>query len=285
MNAKNNKDCYLYKRIYIGFDLDSEHKVKIARCCVNKEQTYKKWDYKTFLSGNINVLEEFKNIVNNKVEPTRYCCSCTSEDCKFPSWDEIEEFQVSLFTACNAKCSFCFRKNFFNKNSYFLEKQIYLKVINSLKGQGKGIYLTDEGEPFMLLKEMKKWFKELKEDDFTHVSIKTNGILIDDEMIEILKNCKIHVDVGISLNAPNRQLYKEIMGVDAFDKVISNINKLYDAHLFYCVTVVYHEGLFGHLHEFEGLLKCPIKLSVRDGDQRCLTKELKEFENKPGFIF
>lgn len=284
MKITNYKDCFNYDKIYIGVDVGSEHKIKIARCCINRDQIYKKWDYNDFLNGNINVIEEFKNVVNNKIEPTR-CWDCTSEVCNFPSWDEIGEFQVALFTACNAKCKFCFRKNFFDKNNFFLEKQIYLKTINSLKGQGKGIYLTNEGEPFILLKEMKEWFKELKEYDFTHVAINTNGTLIDNEMIEILKNCKVPIYLGISLNAPNRQLYKEIMGIDAFDKVISNINKLYDANLsWFYATVVYNEALFGHLHEFEGLLKCPIKIDVKDGDPRYFTEEYKLFKNKSGFF-
>lgn len=268
------EECYNYDQIVIGFNYVNND-IIISRCCINKNQIYKIFKYEELPS--LDIIKELKNIVESGTEPIQrnICYECKSDRCEFPSnkWEEINGIQLSVFSGCNAKCNFCHNPKAYKGNQLVVEKNVYMKTLYELKGKGfKKLTLTDCGEPLLLVKEMKDFFKSLKPGDFDVVFFNTNGILIDDEFIEIFKNCPVEICINVSLNAPNRELYKEIMGVDAFDKVVKNIDKLYD--FLYSVSIVYQSKLFNTLDNIKDVVKrTKVVFRLQNCDPTLFSKE------------
>lgn len=247
-------NCYEYNGFDIIYNVSNllgekfKNKVLICRCCYFHEIIYKMYDFEEFI--NIDVFQEVQNIINNKEKPINGTNYCKRYNCFCGLPKKIENLRISLYTRCNAKCEFCSIKGF-TTNS--LEKELYFKTLYSLKGKIKKLYLTDCGEPFLPLKEMKEFLKSLKKGDFEELRFITNGTLIDDELIETIKN--YHVNINISLNATNKEDYKKIVGLDCFDKVVSNIKKLNKIGVYPSVSFVYYEPLFGKLYTLKEELK------------------------------
>lgn len=279
----NNKECWAYKTIFVGFDfLEPDTPIVISRCCAATKNIYKKFDYTEL--ENIDFLNEVKDAANNVKKPF-YVCNKNQEPCDFETWDKISLVQVSLLTDCMASCEFCHRNPLHIPRDNKKEANAYFKFLNQLKCQGKGLVLTNAGEPLVLLKDHKEFFKSLKNGDFTEIILTTNGILIDDELIDIIKSSHIPFDINVSLNAPNKELYKEIVGIDAFDKVVENINKMYEFELNVTASMVYYEKLFGKLIDFENIVKCNKKIILKDSNTKYCTEEYNMFHNKKGWDF
>lgn len=133
-------------------------------------------------------------------------------------------FELDMTNICNHRCPWCF--GFYdrdNKDSLSLQeaKDIILQI---KEFGGRGLTFTGGGEPLCNPYTIKavEYAKNIGLD----MGFITNGMLIDDEISEILlKNCTW---IRISLDAATSAMFRLTHGMDgkAFDKVVDNIRLL-----------------------------------------------------------
>ena len=132
---------------------------------------------------------------------------------------------------CNIRCIFCCatstRKYLTQEVSKKL-KEIYFKLLDKISQCNFSILeTTGMGEPFFYKNDFYNFLKNIpKKSKLRKINIITNGLLIDDDFIEITKNSKLQYGINFSINGWDRESYKYFMGVDGFDKAFKNIEKL-----------------------------------------------------------
>lgn len=145
---------------------------------------------------------------------------------------------------CNLRCTYCFeesmhagcmptlaeiRQNFSEFLSTGKFEKFVIELITINRDLGRDTDITFHGgEPMLIGTDLlRKAFEIVKNYDGTSISMQSNGTLINDEMVELLK--KYHVRVGISIDGPKEmhdqyRLNKAHKG--SFDLVFNNILKL-----------------------------------------------------------
>lgn len=153
--------------------------------------------------------------------------------------DKVEEMKEGKFPApvfvqwdltnrCNLDCSFCFYHLY--KLSDWKEKDtisldVALCTLNNLKEMGvKAIEFTGGGEP-LLHPNFKDIVTRAKDLGF-ECSLVTNGILLTDEIIELIKDFEW---IRISIDASAPETYEKVKRVNPhiFDKLLMNITRLF----------------------------------------------------------
>ena len=139
-----------------------------------------------------------------------------------PLSDTLELF---ISESCNAKCKFCYRgDNVYPHRDKVLSTSEFEQLINDFADlNGQNLVITGGLEPLLShsLLDILKTGIERK----LNVNLYTNGIALgEDNSIteQIMKIPKVRV----SLNASNRENYKEILGVDKFAQVTENLRQL-----------------------------------------------------------
>ncbi len=157
--------------------------------------------------------EKVKNIIDKKQPDLSYPISV----------------ELTLTNECNLACKYCSDRELRKRQG--IREHMELETIKNLfddlsMGGTKGIVLEGGGEPTMY-----QWFNEVVEcasDVGLAVGLITNGTKTMDE--SLLKKFEW---VRVSLDASTSEEYREIKGVDMFEKVMSNISEYAD----HCKTV------------------------------------------------
>lgn len=132
-------------------------------------------------------------------------------------------------TVCNLRCRFCTHPRL-NLKGEMISPQMWDLIIAEIKElysrfprkRPKIIY-GGMGEPLLnpqFLEHLRNIRQELPK---ARIQIDTNGVVLDAEKTEALVRERLVDIISISLNAPNRELYKKLMLRDKFDTVIKNI--------------------------------------------------------------
>ena len=125
--------------------------------------------------------------------------------------------EIDPSNACPADCSFCMFQDYIKSARVHLKWDLYLKLIYELKHlEIKSITFTGGGEPLANPK-----FNEMVQvahDLGFEIGLVTNGILL-----EMLKKPEYFKFIRVSLDASDAEMYTKVKGVDAFDRVIKNI--------------------------------------------------------------
>lgn len=133
---------------------------------------------------------------------------------------------IELTNACNHACVFCQNPKM-NRKIGRLPLDVFEKFVKSSIEYGLeeiGLYST--GEPFMV-KNLHEYIKLSKKHGIKRVYISTNGALSSLE--KILKCHSAGLDsIKFSINAAKKESYKLIHGYDEFDKVIKNVEDIYN---------------------------------------------------------
>lgn len=154
------------------------------------------------------------------------CHGYCSEECA--NWEEydgsgvpevnIERFEISRSTMCNARCVFCFQANYSQAVPEVIIEEWRRDYLPKIKQVAFG-----GGEPLVVAQDLIKEVVEKRPD--AKIALVTNGILLD-KVIPF----KDHISgINISMNAGSREVYQKVLKVDAFDKVIANLKKLREA--------------------------------------------------------
>ncbi len=150
---------------------------------------------------------------------------------KTKSWDTTLSYSPPMIsipygTECNAFCTFCQRQTNLELIPNDHSLPLVIKSMKKFLQLSSSIYLSDWGEPGVakyfprVISKLNSFMKE----DIT-VGFATNCTKLTKSMTNILYDGKPRFLI-ISLNASNRKDYFEIMGIDAFEIIISNIKYL-----------------------------------------------------------
>lgn len=133
---------------------------------------------------------------------------------------------IELSNICNHSCIFCANSKMTRKKSYIDENFInkILKEAYVLGTREVGFYLT--GEP-LVNKKLELYIKTAKEIGYEYVYITTNGSLLDKHRTKSLVESGID-SIKFSINAGTKESYRFIHGKDDFEKVINNLQYLYN---------------------------------------------------------
>lgn len=158
------------------------------------------------------------------------CEGCFNlEDSEWNTENYINNIYISHWSHCNCKCFYCALeedRRIQNKPKPYKLMPILkdMKEKNILRSGGY-ISLTG-GEP-TVLKEFDNILKFFYGIDLKTIVVNSSGIKYNRELAHGIKLGKI--ELTISIDSADKNLYKKIKRVDAFDKVIGNIKK-YIAH-------------------------------------------------------
>lgn len=234
--------CWSFDEVYITFDVLKE-KVHVCKCCLKRhsplgEYTLEEWE-------KINILSEIKKYENKFPSDMSIIKGyCPVKVCYTDKKIEIKQVQVSLDFQCNLKCLFCgtrFERDILLSKPQYLKKlkNAYFNTLYQLKGHSLILKLTDGGEPFFWKKETENFLNSLQKGDFSRIFFATNATFFSEKFIsEVLEPHKDILEMIVSLNAWNKESYKNIMGFDFFDKVIQSINILKSKNFNFYVSFV-----------------------------------------------
>jgi TDP-4-amino-4,6-dideoxy-D-glucose deaminase len=159
----------------------------------------------------------FIRVLNDLVEERGRTLKIIRKEKPFPLTKLMELF---ISESCNANCRFCYRNGGIYSGQKVLSNAEFVNIINEFADlQGEYLDISGGLEPLLgpaILDVLRTGIeRNLK------VSLYTNGIALDkpgllDYLLRIDK-------VRISLNAYDRENYRDIIGVDQFDKVKDNI--------------------------------------------------------------
>ncbi|MCI8814672.1 MAG: radical SAM protein [Lachnospiraceae bacterium] len=133
---------------------------------------------------------------------------------------------VELTNRCNHACVFCAHKKM-HRSFRNCDKKLMTDIIQQAYELGTreiGFYLT--GEPF-LNKDLEYYVGLCKRIGFEYIYITTNGVLAKKERVKNLWELGLS-SLKFSINAATRKTYQFIHGRDDFDKVMKNINDIYE---------------------------------------------------------
>lgn len=143
-------------------------------------------------------------------------------------------YTLYLTNDCNLRCKYCYEGN--NKKNTYLSNTILertLDYIVKLAGDDEKINLVLlGGEPLMNKKVFFKLFdlintKYIFYKDKFQFEMTTNGILLDEEIMDIIQLYNIELSISIDGDRYSHNINRSsINGKDMFDVIIENIKKL-----------------------------------------------------------
>ena len=143
-----------------------------------------------------------------------------------------QKLNVELNNTCNQKCVFCSFHGKYSKcklKPAVMESEFAKNILLQSKelGMGQkevGFYLA--GEPFCYSKltEIIAYAKEL---GFSYTFLTTNGVLAKPDKLKEVIDAGID-SIRFSVNASDRDTYRELHGTDDFENVLNNIKFLHN---------------------------------------------------------
>lgn len=144
-----------------------------------------------------------------------------------------ERIDFLITKYCNLSCKHCFENSSYRLEKpkpidmntiHFLFKQMDYMNIKQLKITG-GEPLTIPNFVDVIKLSLKYRFQ---------IVLLTNGILLNDELIDILK--QKNALIGVSLDGVNKDIYEAMRGKETFDQLETNILKLKEAKIVFSFT-------------------------------------------------
>ncbi len=159
---------------------------------------------------------------------------------------ENNEFYIQwhFVSSCNLRCIHCYQNDYKRENPAPDKlKSIFLKIDEAMsKWKMKCFVSLTGGEPF-LEQDSLFYLTDLieKSDNFRNIAILTNGTLIDDEAISLLKKYKKISEIQISLDGHDEKTHDAIRGRGTFLKAAESIRRLKDAGIKTSIMFTLHK--------------------------------------------
>lgn len=221
------KSCHLLEHgIYFYYD-------SIQVCCfLTGKLGTPFWIEKGYSGGKIDweaICDQLREIrKNNKLgfhDPHCEGCFNLKED----YWDQDEyfaDFYISHWTKCNCNCRYCFteeNKAFYNTHKEYKMMPILEEMAEKNLLRYNGYLAYGGGEP-ACLDEFDDITELFLENGVRSVVTNTSGIKPVKSILKGLPTGRL--DVTVSVDCSDRETYKKIKQIDAYDQVIENL-KLY----------------------------------------------------------
>lgn len=162
-------------------------------------------------------METVKKRINNIIKNKDF-----TECPQFPKGNLL----IEVTNYCNNKCLFCANRKMTRKRG-FIEPKIVSKALKECYELGTrevGFYAT--GEP-LINNKLEEYVLLAKNIGYEYVYLTTNGILANKERVNKLFQNGLD-SLKYSINAINKETYKNIHGTDNFDVVLNNLKDSYN---------------------------------------------------------
>lgn len=184
---------------------------------------------------------------------------------KFKNSIVPSSLEIELTNRCNLNCVFC-------PNAVHQRKRgtmtfgTFKDIVNGAKqlNPRPDIIISGFGE-CLLDSEITIKLDYLKQVTQMNVSLVTNGALFTKELIEdICKKELVHT-IYVSIDASDKNTYKEVHSVDLFDKVLENLTLIYERKqkdkLLYPKVIVRYKDLLSQKNGFKRFTRIFYKIS------------------------
>lgn len=131
----------------------------------------------------------------------------------------LNSVYIEIDNYCNSKCIYCYNAIRSNEE---ISLNKFKNLIKSLKKIGVICVILTGGEP-TLHPHLMDFLDILKKNNMI-IGMSTNGIKLNDEIIDFFANNKSFIQ--ISIDTTNREKYKEIRKTDTLDIVMKNMKKM-----------------------------------------------------------
>ncbi|MEQ3281324.1 radical SAM protein [Finegoldia magna] len=172
--------------------------------------------------------------------------------------DKIDSLKLIVSNTCNMNCKYCYADggNYGRKND-LMGENVANKVIEFVKNNDIKNICFFGGEPLLAFDTIKFICNNLK--DKVNYLIQTNGTILNDEIIKLLKKYNFDVTVSIDgnkkINDENR-IFKD--GKGTYDVISKNIDKMLDNDINISVlegTITKHTNRIESFSNIEKFLK------------------------------
>lgn len=130
--------------------------------------------------------------------------------------------RLEITTRCNLNCLHCGATDYRISKEWSTEE--ILSVFDDMISHG--VYEFDflGGEPF-ILEDILEIYSFLNEKD-VGILISTNGLLLNEEVIDFLATLKRLIGVSFSIDGASKEVYEAIRGKGNYEKVFENVEAL-----------------------------------------------------------
>lgn len=139
-------------------------------------------------------------------------------------------FQWHITEKCNLRCKHCYHDNYTSANELNLDELKYIadKIDTTLKRWNKkGTLSITGGEPFVVKDKIFPLLHHINSlETIQYFDILTNGSLLDQNILDRLKEFKKFRRVQLSLEAANQRLNDQIRGDGSYDATLSAVKLL-----------------------------------------------------------
>ncbi len=140
---------------------------------------------------------------------------------RYYKWDRVRRISIEITSQCNLRCIHCYHPD--HKIQY-LDKQHIVDIVKQFKKLGLSYVTLTGGEPLMH-PDLFEIIRELKRLN-VFIDIYTNGVLINTEIIEFLKQYDI-VNVQVSVYSTDEKTYDIITSsTNNFSKHMNGLHLL-----------------------------------------------------------
>lgn len=163
----------------------------------------------------------------------------------YPSYVNNTPTRVDLLLTerCNLKCLHCFQESAPSLDKDFPPLERLLSMFDEMEVLDIQTLKISGGE-LLVYPDSKKVLRALAKKRFKK-SLLTNAILIDDEIIDIIKDSNF--SLGISLDGSNIKHHEYLRGKNTFERTIRNISKLKDNNIKFSLTITLHRHNYYNL--------------------------------------
>ena len=189
-------------------------------------------DFSQFTNDFINLKRNVIAANNSGVETFCTGCDRLVEGYFLKDVSKIRQLNFELFVSCNCRCVYCF--NFQNISALEIERRAKDKLeirkkfdfIEYIKFLGTNGYIDSETRIELVAGEITIDPDRDKLLDVVSpykATIYTNGIIYNEKISVIISKPRNYLNV--SVDSGNRETFKRIKGIDAFNKVMENLIK------------------------------------------------------------
>jgi MoaA/NifB/PqqE/SkfB family radical SAM enzyme len=178
--------------------------------------------------------------------------------CKFRIPDDSGRVLWEITNQCNYNCKYCIFSSEFYHDDRELTTDECKKVIDYLVDRNFRYLKVSGGEPFVR-KDITEILKYAVDKNMV-VDVSTNASLINDNIIEKLKEIKLKM-IHISMDGFNKETQELVRGNNTFERTINGIKRLNDIGIYLRIgTVIYN----GNEYNLEDLVKFAVSLKVNE---------------------
>ncbi len=177
--------------------------------------------------------------------------------CMFRVPEDSGRVLWEITNKCNYKCKYCiFNSGVCNDDELTYEEA--KKVIDQLKEKNFKYLKVTGGEPF-IRKDIIDILKYASDKDMI-VDISTNASLINENMIENLKNVNLEM-IHVSLDGPSKEIHEIVRGINTYERTIKGIKYLKETNKYIRIGTV----IFNNNEDYlEDIIKLCTSLKVNE---------------------